>query len=110
MDASRSERERLHGGILPALEPGTKQTVATTAVAGATTNAVSAGVCFVELYASKTCFVRFTADPVANPASSTTGFRVLGGNAPRVYRIRPGQKVAAIRDTEDGSLEVVEMS
>jgi hypothetical protein len=105
MDDSRSERERLFGGIIPALEPSTKQIVNFTGTSAPTTNAVGDNTRFVELYATKTCWVVFGATPTASKAA---GFPVIGGHPAVTKRIRAGMKVAAISDGENGELHVTE--
>jgi hypothetical protein len=85
--------------------PLTTQSVSVGSSSAATTNGVGPDVHVVRLIATKACYVAFGAAPTA-----TTSNMYLAPNREEYFTIKPGQKVAAIRESEDGSLNVTEMT
>lgn len=80
------------------------QTAAFLATSVAISTAVGAQTRRVTLYATQDCHVRFDATPVA----VTTDF-FLPASTQIMLAIRPGEKVAAIRASADGTLYVSEL-
>lgn len=80
------------------------QTAAFTATSAAISNAVGDQTRRVSLYATQDCHVRFEKTPTA----LTTDF-FLPASTQIMLGIRPGQKVAAIRASTDGTLYVSEL-
>lgn len=83
---------------------GGTQSVSFTAASAATTNAIGNQTRRVSLFADQDCHVRFDGTPVA----VTTDF-FLPASVQIMLAIRPGQKVAAIRNSADGTLYVSEL-
>jgi len=85
--------------------PLTTQTAAFTASSAAITNAVGSQVNKVRLLATQNCHIAFGASPTA-----TTSDFYLPSGVVEYFTIKPGQKVAAIRNSADGTLYVTEMT
>lgn len=61
----------------------------------------------VHLFATQNCWVRFA--DTATPAVANDGYSFyLPANMDRIMGIKPGQFVAAIRDSVDGDLHIIE--
>lgn len=84
---------------------GTNQTAAYTVASAPITNAVGSQTYAVRLVSTTDCHITFAATPVA-----TTGDPYLPANTPEIFTITPGQKVAAIRASADGTLHVTELT
>lgn len=61
----------------------------------------------VHLFATQNCWVRFADTATAAVANDGYSF-YLPANMDRILGIRPGQFVAAIRDTVSGDLHIIE--
>ncbi|MBP2294248.1 hypothetical protein [Azospirillum rugosum] len=92
-----------YGHHIQALRPGTAQAVAIAATStasapfGATTTVVRA-------VATAPCFLVLGRSPVATQAG-----HYLPADAPEYFRVVPGESLAAIRATGDGTLHLSEM-
>ena len=84
---------------------GGTQSVAYTGTAGTISNAVGAQTQRVLVYASTDCHIQFAKAPTA-----TTADMFLPALSQIFLSIRGGEKVSAIRATEDGALVVSEMT
>lgn len=82
------------------------QSVSFTASSARTTNGVSDQVYAVMLYTDQDCHIRFGN---GTPAAVTTDC-FLPKETPIMFPIRPGEKVAAIRNSADGTLHVSELT
>jgi len=89
---------------MSAYYPLTTQTVAFLITSVASTNAVGAQTKRVRLVATTDCHIAFGVSPTA-----TTSDMYLAADREEIFKIKPGQKVAAIRNTADGTLYVTEM-
>jgi hypothetical protein len=87
-----------------AIFQGTDQTRSFTA-SSAQSSAVGPKTNIVRLYATKLCHVKFG----DNPTASTSNMPLAAG-IPEYFGIAPGQKIAVIRNTEDGTLYITEGS
>ena len=87
---------------VPCLRPGTVTTVSVT-----NTSAASAAITgdVVELTCDQDMYIQFGSSPTAT--SSTTP---LWQNDTKTYRIVSGEKIAAIRDSADGTLWITVLS
>lgn len=85
--------------------PLTNQTVAYTGTSAPTTNAFGDGINVVRIVCTTDAFIVFAGTPVA-----TTGGTFVPALTPEYFTVSPGQKVAAIRATVDGSMFVTEMT
>lgn len=85
--------------------PSTTQTVAYTAASAATTNAVGSQTYAVRLVATSDCHYALGAAPTA-----TTSDPYLPSDTVEIISIHPGQKVAVIRNTGDGTAYVTELT
>lgn len=62
------------------------------------------GTRLVRLVATTLCYVAFGANPTA-----TSNSLMLAPNFPEYFQIKPGDKIAAIRDAADGKLNIAEV-
>lgn len=85
--------------------PGTSQKKAYTGTSAAIDDAISAGVFLVRVMVTTDAHIVFGASPTAVATDL-----YLPANSPEYFRCTPGQKVAAIRETNSGDLYVTEMS
>lgn len=85
---------------------GAMQTVSTTASSAATTNPVDTQTRYVRLYATQDCHVTSGS---GTPTASTANLFLPAGQ-PEYFKVNPGERVAAIRSTLDGTLYVSEMT
>ncbi len=85
--------------------PGTTQTVSYTGTAGTISNAVGDQTRTVRIRCTTGAFVAFGGSPTA-----TTSDMPVEANVPEYFRISPGEKVSAIRESADGDLYVTEMT
>ncbi len=81
------------------------QSVAFTASSARTTNAISDKVFRVALFATEDCHIRFGS---GSPTAVVTDF-FLPKNNLVMFPIAQGEKIAAIRNSADGTLHVSEM-
>lgn len=84
---------------------GLYQSVSFTATSARTTNAVSAQTYAVMLYADQDCHIRFGN---GSPTAVTTDC-FLPKESAVLFPIAPGEKIAAIRNSADGTLHVSEL-
>lgn len=90
-----------NGGTIPAVYPGTVQTLSVTGTSAAITNAVTSDI--IRIVCTQDCFIVFGTAPTA-----TTSDTFILANSVEYFRISPGEKVAAIRSTTSGTLYVTE--
>jgi hypothetical protein len=95
-----------YGHPIQALAQGANQTLAI-GVASAQSVAFAAGSKVVRLVATANCWIVFGVNPTAAAASGNGSYVPAG--AVEFWRVTPGHKVAAIRDTADGTLSITEM-
>lgn len=97
-------RQDRNGHLLQAFVPGVTQNV-TVGAASLQSAAFGDLTRLVRLAATTDCFVVFGADPTA-----TTSSMFLPSGAVEYLAVEPGTKVAVIRQTADGALNVTEMA
>lgn len=85
--------------------PETTQVVTVGAASAATTNAVGSQTYVVRLISTTDCHVVFAGTPTA-----TANDMFLAADREELFRISPGEKVAAIQNAAGGSLYVTEMT
>ena len=92
----------LNGRIAQAVGFGAVQSVSYTGTA-AVSNAVGANTRIVRLVATTDCHVAISTNPTA-----TTSSAYLPQGVVEYVRVNPGDKVSAIRRSQDGALNIVE--
>lgn len=92
-----------NGRVIPAGTWGTAQN-RTTSSSSAQSTAVGATTTLVRLVATEDCYVLFGEDPTA-----VAGNSLITAGVPEVVPITPGHKIAAIRRTTDGILNITEL-
>lgn len=88
--------------IFPAIYKGTCQTISFTGSSQAS-NATGAFVTIVRVFATKDCFLNFGSAPTA---ASTDMF--LPAGIIEYFGMIPGEKIAAIRSSDNGTLYITE--
>ena len=83
---------------------GTAQSVGYGVAAGTITTAVGAGTYRVRVVVTTAAYILIAKDPTA-----TTAHVYMPADRPEYFNIRPGEKVSAIRVTNDGTLYVSEI-
>lgn len=89
-------------GDAQALRPFNTQSVAYTGTAAAISNPVGSSV--VRIMCTTAAFIAIGTDPTAN-----SGDMPVPANSPEYFRIQPGEKVSALRESVSGTLYVTEM-
>lgn len=85
--------------------PKTTQTVSVGAASAATTNAVGAQIKLIRVVSTTNCHLAIGSAPTA-----TTSDLFLVANREEYFWIHPGEKVAFIRNSADGTAYVTEMT
>lgn len=88
---------------------GVNQVVAVGAASAATTNPVGAMTTLVRLISTTACHIKIAKQVGETPPAATTSDPLLPANVPWEVAVRPGDKVAALRVSQDGNLHVTEM-
>ena len=88
-----------------ASRPGAVQTISVAATSAAVSNAFGAQTYQVRLASTVACYYTVEATPVA-----TTSDNYLPANWVEYITVTPGQKIAAIRASADGTMTVTEVS
>lgn len=86
---------------------GVSQNVSVAVASAAVTNAFGANTFEIRVVSTTNCWLSFGASPTASAAANNV---YLPANVVEYYHVNPGQKVAAIRDSADGTLNVAEMT
>lgn len=94
-----------YGGRIQALRPGTARTL-TLDTTPRTTPPLSTGISVVRLVSTVPCLLAFGVDPEATVAA---GHR-LPAEVPEYFRVAPGDRLAAVRASTDGTLHISEMT
>lgn len=98
-----------HNQSIQTLAPEKANTVAIGVASAQTTVDFTSGVKVVELRATQPCFIKFGVGTVTAVADGTDSFFLSGGE--RVtYHVRENTRVAAIRQTGDGTLFITELA
>ena len=74
----------------------------------AQTNAISAYCYDVRVVCTTNCHIKFGADPTA-AATDDNGI-YLPANVVEYFHVNPGEKIAVIRDSQDGMFSLAEMT
>lgn len=85
-------------------EAGASQTV-TISGTSAQSSAVGTYTFVVRLISTTDCYVAFA----SNPTATTSDMFIPGDKIERFFRIRPGDKIAAIQDSAGGTLYITEV-
>lgn len=84
---------------------GSTQTAAYTSASASVSSGFATGTQVVRVSATTGCYIKFGSSP-----SATTSDAYLKGGEPEYFVVTPGQKVAAIRTSTNGTLTVTECS
>lgn len=83
------------------------QNLAVAIASAAITNGFGANTHEVRVVSTTNCWIRFGAAPTAAAAANNV---YLPAGVVEYFHVSPGQKLAAIRDSADGTLNVAEMT
>jgi hypothetical protein len=86
---------------------GTSQVLAVATASAAITNAFGAYTHDIRVVSGTNCWITFAASPTATAGA---GSIYLPAGVVEYFHVTPGQKLAAIRDSADGTLSVAEMT
>ncbi len=87
------------------LKHGTTQTISVVASSAAVSNAFGSGTEFLRVVSTTNCHITFAATPTA-----TTSLAYLPAGEIEIIKVSPGEKIAAIRTSGDGTLYATELS
>ena len=93
-----------YGGYAPTIRPGITQNVSV-GVSSTQSDTFTAGVSMVRLISSVDCYVAFGTDPTA-----TTNSTLLRSGVAEYFGIGKGDKIAVIRSSSNGVLNITEGS
>lgn len=104
---ARGSKGSIVGGIpentFPIIRPGNSQKIAFTGTSQQS-SAFGVDVSIVQIFATEDCYIKIGADPTANTTTSSfvpSGFILY-------YNAVPGEKIAVIRSTANGTLYITE--
>ena len=87
------------------LRHGTTQTISVAASSAAVSNAFGSGTEFLRVVSTTNCHITFAATQTA-----TTSLAYLPAGEIEIIKVSPGEKIAAIRTSGDGTLYATELS
>ena len=87
------------------LRHGTTQTISVASSSTAISNAFAAGNEYVRIVSTTNCHITFAGSPTA-----TTSLPYLPAGEIEIIKVSPGEKIAAIRNSADGTLFCTELS
>jgi hypothetical protein len=87
------------------LRHGTTQTISVASSSAAVSNAFGDGTHYVRVVSTTNCHITFAGSPTA-----TTSMAYLPAGEVEVIKVSPGEKMAAIRNSADGTLYCTELS
>ncbi len=102
---SRGALAQSHGNqsIFQTIRKGACQTISFTGTSAQASNAFATNVSVIRLFATQDCFIEFG----SNPTADNTGMFIPGGIICHTNVI-PGEKIAAIRVSNSGTLYITE--
>jgi len=87
------------------LRHGTTQTISVASSSAAVSNAFGDGTHYVRVVSTTNCHITFAASPTA-----TTSHGYVPAGEVEIIKVSPGEKMAAIRNSADGTLYCTELS
>ena len=87
------------------LRHGTTQTISVASSSAAVSNAFGSGPEFLRVVSTPNCHITFATSPTA-----TTSLAYLPAGEIEIFKVSPGEKIAAIRNSADGTLYATELS
>jgi len=87
------------------LRHGTTQTISVASSSAAVSNAFGAGTEYIRVVSTTNCHITFAGTPTA-----TTSLPYLPAGEIEIIKVSPGEKMAAIRTSGDGTLFCTELS